>query len=142
MKVTCSRIVRFDAGHRLYQHEGKCQNIHGHGYSVHITAEAPSLDKVGRVIDFSVLKQTIGGWIDQKWDHTIILYEKDKETVEVISKLQKDKEVFVAPFNPTAENMAKYLLEEICPKLLKDKEVKVTNIRVYETPNCYSDASL
>jgi len=29
MKVTCSRIVRFDAGHRLYQHEGKCQNIHG-----------------------------------------------------------------------------------------------------------------
>src|SRR5262249_14498003 len=54
--VTCTRLLQFDAGHRVYQHEGKCANLHGHRYTAEITAQAEALDKIGRVIDFSVLK--------------------------------------------------------------------------------------
>ena len=46
------------------------------------------------------------------------------------------------PCNPTAENMAHFLLTEICPAVLKMTEVTVTKVEVWETENCYAIAEL
>lgn len=144
MSVTCTRKIRFDGAHRILGHEGKCANLHGHGYEIEITAagKTASVDSLGRVIDFSILKDKIGTWVNDNWDHTIILWTEDKDAVEMARKLQVNKEVFVTPFNPTAENMAQYLLHEICPKLLSDTDVKVVRVQINETPNCYATATL
>lgn len=142
MKISCTRRFRFDAAHRVMNHESKCANLHGHGYEILITAEAGQLDSLGRIIDFSVLKEKVGRWLDEEWDHTAILFEKDKAMVEAVQKVQVNKKVFVSNFNPTAENMAQFLLSEICPKVLKGTGVQVTAVRVYETPNCFADATL
>lgn len=141
-KITCTRKIHFCSGHRVLHHEGKCRTPHGHNYTAHIVAEASKLDPLGRVIDFSVLKEKIGTWIDTYWDHNFIVFENDEELLHALGTIgSKEREPFVAPFNPTAENMAYYLLQEVCPKLLETTGVVVTKIILYETDNCYVEAS-
>jgi 6-pyruvoyltetrahydropterin/6-carboxytetrahydropterin synthase len=141
-KVKCTRKLHFCAGHRVMNHEGKCATAHGHNYYVDLVAEAPSLDAIGRVIDFSVLKEKIGGWIDEHWDHTFLVCEHDHQLIEALRTLPRKKEPFICPFNPTAEEIASYLLREICPKMLVDTNVVITKVIVYETENCSAEASL
>jgi len=136
-----TRKLEFDAAHRVMNHESKCATLHGHRYVVEVTAEAMQLDEIGRVIDFSVLKQKIGTWIDAFWDHTTIVFVDDVEVLTALLKLPRNKDPFVTGWNPTAENMAEFLLKK-CPELLNDSGVKVTKIRIYETPNCWADAVL
>lgn len=140
--ITCTRRIQFCSGHRVLNHESKCANLHGHNYVAYFYATAPSLDDLGRVIDFSVLKEKIGGWIDNHWDHTTILYNEDSELIDVCDSFVKNKKVFIAYFNPTAENMADYLLREVCPKVLRETGVVVTKVVLWETENCFAEAVL
>ena len=66
MPITATRRLQFAAGHRVHGHEGKCRHLHGHNFVVFLTAAAENLDAVGRVIDFGVLKERIGGWIERE----------------------------------------------------------------------------
>lgn len=141
MRTTAVRKLRFDTGHRVLGHEGKCANAHGHGFVAWIYAESDGLDKVGRVIDFSVLKDIVGGWIDKNWDHTFLIYEKDTQLMAVKDSLSVNKPVYICGFNPTAENLANYLLNSICPILLDGTGVKVTKVQLFETENCYAEVS-
>lgn len=140
--ITITRKLEFDAGHRVHNHESKCGTLHGHRYVAEITASAPELDALGRVIDFSVLKEKIGSWIDEAWDHTTLVFQDDHQTHNALLAMPRFKPPFVCSFNPTAENMAAYLLREICPKLMAGTGVTVTKIRLWETPNCHAEVTL
>lgn len=131
------RIVEFDAGHRVANHESKCATLHGHRYKLEAYAEADSLDSVGRVIDFSVIKEKLGGWIDDRWDHTTLVWEEDVITLEALKQMPRYKDPFICQFNPTAENMADYLINDICPELFRGTGVRISKLRLWETPNCY-----
>lgn len=141
-KISAVRRIQFCAGHRVDKHESKCATLHGHNYVVFFHAESEHLDSVGRIIDFSVLKELLGGWIDENWDHTTILFDQDLKTIELVKQAPHFKDVFLMPTNPTAENMASYLLKEVCPKLLLGSGVTVTKVVVWETENCFAEASL
>lgn len=140
--ITVTRLLEFDAAHRVMNHESKCATLHGHRYKVEIEATAPDLDGVGRVIDFSVLKAKIGTWLDENWDHTSIVWEEDAKTAFALRQIPQKKPPFITDWNPTAENMAIYLLKVICPRELSGYGVTVTMVKVWETPNCYAIASL
>lgn len=142
--IDCKRQFRFEAAHRIFGHEGACANIHGHSYRVGIrvrtaTSITVSLGHLGMIIDFSVIKETIGKWIDDYWDHAVILYEKD-----VICNLWKKLDLgqlrthkhYFMTYNPTAENMALHLGLDVCPGLFKGSRVEVTEVTVWETENC------
>ncbi len=137
--ITCTRRLEFDAAHRVARHESKCRHVHGHRYAVEATFEAASLDALGRVIDFGAVKQILGDWIDTNWDHALILGEEDRALGESIAG-QTGQTVYYLSGNPTAENMAAYLLEKVCPELFKNANVRCSRIRLWETPNCYADA--
>lgn len=98
------------------------------------------LDTLGRVVDFSVIKEKLGGWIDANWDHATILYDRDKALGSDIEKHTGQK-IFYLPNNPTAENMAAYLMQHIIPMLFQNDGISCTNLRLYETPNCFVDIS-
>jgi 6-pyruvoyltetrahydropterin/6-carboxytetrahydropterin synthase len=138
--ITCTRRIQFCAGHRVYGHENKCAHPHGHNYVAMLTASAEGLDSVGRVIDFSVLKNKVGGWIDQFWDHGFLVWKGDTEIVEFLTKHRHKS--YLMPYNPTAENMAKYLLLNVGPKVLLGTGVQLTHVRIWETENCHADACL
>lgn len=136
MKTEAVRKIHFCAGHRVYGHESKCSNLHGHNYVLWVHASAEGLDGLGRIIDFSVLKEKVDTWIQINWDHTFLAYKNDLELLALEPLIQKNKPWFVCPFNPTAENMAGFLFKEIIPELLKDTGVIVSRLVLYETENC------
>jgi 6-pyruvoyltetrahydropterin/6-carboxytetrahydropterin synthase len=139
--LSCARRLQFCAGHRIAHHENKCAFLHGHNYVALIHAVAPQLDDLGRVIDFSVLKERIGTWIDTHWDHGFLLAEDDYEARDAV-KLVVGQKLFLMPSNPTAENMARYLLEEIAPQVLVGTTVKIVKVELWETENCFAVAAL
>ena len=139
--ISCTRRIQFCAGHRVFGHEGKCQHIHGHNYVALITAHANDLDSIGRVIDFSVLKDKIGGWIDRNWDHGCIFWSEDKDAINGVSRSSPSK-VYHLPDNPTAENMARYLLEAVAPGVLSDLGVVARRVAVWETDESCAVATL
>src|SRR5512140_1443914 len=114
---TVTRFHDISCGHRVVGHEGKCVGLHGHNYRIHFTvAMTPQfdparlddvdLDRVGRVIDFSVIKTKLCDWLERVWDHKLLLW-CDDPFVQSMTALHKES-VCVVPFNPTAENIARY----------------------------------
>ncbi len=152
--VTITRKLEFDAGHRVLKHESKCRHLHGHRYVAEITVSAFELDSLGRVVDFGVVKQVVGGWIDQHWDHNLILHPEDpllcvldgmrdeeaaRCAVDVlVNDVLGGKEPFILDSNPTAENMSRVLFQ-ISSELLRAYDIKVVRVRLFETPNCWAD---
>ena len=139
--VTCTRRLEFDAAHRVMDHESKCRHLHGHRYAVEATFAAAGLDALGRVIDFGLARERLGGWLDEQWDHTAILWDRDKSLGEAISA-ETGQRIFYLPYNPTAENLARYLIEVVCPALFAAEGAACIRLRVQETPNCYAEAVL
>lgn len=139
--VKCCRVLEFDAGHRLLKHESKCAHMHGHRYKVELYAEAACLDDVGRVIDFSQLKQIVGEWIDRNWDHGFLLNKDDAEAIAAIEATSPHR-LYLMSCNPTAENIALHLLHDVCGPLFSGSSVRVVKVIVWETPNCHAVAEL
>lgn len=138
-RLTCTRRLEFDAAHRVVNHESKCKHLHGHRYVVEATFHAPGLDPLGRVVDFGVIKEKLGKWLDDNWDHTAVLWEQDRALGDAIAQ-QTKQTIYYLPYNPTAENMAAYLLEKVCPGLFKGDALVCERILIRETPNCHVEA--
>lgn len=134
------RKLTFDSGHRLKDHEGKCAFLHGHTYRVHLVAQG-ELDSIGRVIDFGLLKSLFQTWINTMWDHGFILNEADEEGQRAMVQI-KGQKVFLLPYNPSAENIALYLLEVVGPDLLEGTGVRLVKVIVQETENCTAEAEV
>lgn len=119
--------MTFDAGHRIVGHKGKCARLHGHTYKIHIMAAGLVVDP-GFVIDFGDLKDIVN-----KWDHKMLLWEKDPCSVTTILESDNmDFGVVRLPFNPTAENMAQYLAIKIYDKF----PLYSIMVELWETPKC------
>lgn len=141
--VSAVRKIHFCYGHRVMGHESKCSTLHGHNGLVWVYASPEkSLDQVGRVVDFSVIKDLLGGWIDKHWDHTTIVYKEDKKTIELLSQVPAFKPLYILETNPTAENMAAFLLKEVCPDLFAGKGIFIHKIVFWETENCFVEQSI
>lgn len=142
--ITCTRRIEFDAAHRIINHESKCKMLHGHRYALeatfttHESNEENTLDDLGRVIDFGVIKEVLGNWIDDNLDHNTILSIHDQNLGNQISAITKQT-IYYMQENPTAENIAQHIFNDICPLLFEGKDVKCVKIKLYETPNCYTN---
>lgn len=138
--ITATRYHDFSAGHRVAGHESKCAHLHGHNYRVHFTIAAPELDAIGRVMDFSVIKEKLCNWLEEKWDHKMLIWEHD-EYCDSLIKLVPD-DIVVTKFNPTAENMAKYLCEEVAIDQLKGTGCVLIKCEIEETRKCKASYEL
>ena len=133
--ITCTRRLEWDAMHRIPLHESKCRAFHGHRYAAEITCAIDSLDHLGRVIDFGVVKQIVGGWIDDNWDHTAILMRGDPDAGPIAEANERlGRPVYWMEGHPTAENVVAELAAK-AQELLASTGVTVVAIRLWETPN-------
>ncbi len=132
--ITAERYHDISCGHRVSGHESKCKYLHGHNYRVHFVVSARTLDFIGRVIDFSVIKSRLCMWLEDNYDHKFLLWEQD-ELLEQLMNADKDSIVAV-PFNPTAENLAKHLVEVVGPQQLTGTDCELIEVRVEETRKC------
>ena len=76
--------------HRLnLNYESKCANLHGHNWIVTVWCKSQTLDANGMVMDFTHIKRQVQDKLDHKFLNDVV------------------------PFNPTAENIAKWVCEQI-----------------------------
>lgn len=104
-EVSLKLRYHFDAAHKLEAYKGPCAQLHGHRWNVTVYAKG-NIDSNGMLIDFTLIKKEI-----DKLDHKFLN--------EILS------------FNPTAENIASYLLKQF-ETLYPNIKFK---IRLYESPN-------
>ena len=156
MSFTAERYHDFSYGHRVVGHENKCRHLHGHNGRVHFVCKAQpnmeSLDHIGRVIDFSVIKEKLCMWVENNWDHKFLAWEQDPVMLSVVTALEEthrndsleiaEGSIVWLPFNPTAENMAEYLVTVIGPNVLAGTGVELVSCKIEETAKCHASFSL
>ena len=134
MSFTADRYHDFSYGHRVYQHESKCAHLHGHNGRVHfVIAPEDGLDSIGRVMDFSIIKTLLCAWLEENGDHKFLIWQQDPWAIDLCAL---DPTVVLVPFNPTAENMAQYLVEVIAPERLAGTGCVLVSCRFEETRKC------
>lgn len=133
--------------HRIPNHGGKCRRIHGHRYRLEVilsgdnpTFNAPGATTEGMVIDFGDVKNILKERIHEPLDHQTLLHDRDPVWREYFSHGDRGPEygVITLPFVPTAENLAKWCLEQIRPELPEYLEVTV---RLWESPSSYAEVT-
>ncbi len=135
MKI--AKEFRWEMGHRLPEHFGLCKNIHGHSYKMIVEFEG-ELNKDQMVIDYYDVEKIINPIINQL-DHAFMVNKDDKVVLEFLEKMNSKK--VVVDFDATAENICKYLLNEISKSSLPDN-VTLVKVRVYETQFDYAEDEL
>lgn len=103
--------LEISASHQLsLKYKSKCENLHGHNWIVEIYMKSKTLDENGMVYDFTHIKEKI----KSKLDH--------QNLNDVLKGI-----------NPTAENIAKWIVEQLGEKCYKvSVQESEGNIAVYE----------
>lgn len=85
-----TKRLEISAAHRLcLDYESKCTSIHGHNWIVTVHCRAEQLNQNGMVTDFTHIKQAV----QERLDHKFLNDE--------------------LPFNPTAENIARWICDNV-----------------------------
>ena len=112
-----TREFKFDAAHFIEGYNGDCANMHGHTWRFAVSIYGNVNKDTGMIIDFKLIKSIITNKILTKLDHKILNNELD--------------------FNPTAENLAMWIYDEIAPLVAVGK-TRLESVRLWENyPECY-----
>jgi 6-pyruvoyltetrahydropterin/6-carboxytetrahydropterin synthase len=135
MKI--AKEFRWEMGHRLKFHQGKCINLHGHSYKMMVEFTG-DVDENGMVLDYYDVKEIVAPLVEEL-DHGFLVYENDTELQEMLKKLNSKHTV--VKFESTAENLCKYFLEKIAERELPGNINKIS-VKVFETENTYAEEEL
>lgn len=110
----------FSSGHALRGYRGKCENPHGHNYKIQVRLRGPQLNSIGLLVDFKDLKRIMRE-LTNRIDHQ---YLNDLPPFTTI--------------NPSAENLAKYVYDNVRAGLNQLGEevgagVEIATVTVWET---------
>jgi len=134
MKI--AKEFTWEMGHRLTFHKGKCKNLHGHSYKCVIEINGTP-DSNGMVLDYYDLSKIVNPIIDEL-DHSIMVYNEDKDLISALEKLNSKK--VVVNFETTAENICYYLIDKIKSSL--PENIISLKVRVLETENSYAEEEI
>lgn len=118
--------IHFCYGHRLFNYDGACKNLHGHNAIAEFEIKSSYLNSLGMVQDFTEVKKIMGSWIEQNLDHKMILHEKDPY---VLMLKNQHEPLYLMKENPTAENIAQLLFYKA-----QEKGLKISKVTLWETP--------
>lgn len=141
-KIRITKHFDFESAHALYGYDGKCKNIHGHSYHLHVTVIGEPIEddknpKNGMVMDFGDLKVIVKNEIVTKFDHAVVLNNNSphRELANTIN--DHAHKVVLVPYQPTSENMLIDFAERIQKHL--PQNVLLHSLKLYETANSYAE---
>lgn len=164
---TITREIGIDMGHRVTFHGSKCQNIHGHRYTIHVTLDGPLAkggEQDGMVMDFGFIKDLMMDEIDAPCDHGMTLWADDLLASKFLGagyhkayeRVERDGhallnggeweggKLYLLHCVPTAENLARHWFERMSMAVGEDRRnvgsrARVLSVKVWETPNCSAE---
>lgn len=103
--------MEISGAHQLrLPYQSKCSNLHGHNWIIEVYLKSDKLNDSGMVMDFTHIKQRISDRLDHQYINNVL-----------------------PDINPTAENMAKWICDEIGSKCFKvTVQESEGNIAAYE----------
>jgi 6-pyruvoyltetrahydropterin/6-carboxytetrahydropterin synthase len=145
MRIT--RRLEFDAGHRIPDHASQCRHLHGHRYALEVTLSGGIISAAGKaengmVMDFGEVKRIAEAEIVKPWDHAFLAWREDRAVVDFLATLPDHKTVILDAV-PTAENLATIAFK-VLDRAYRDtwhNALKLERVRLFETPNCWADAT-
>lgn len=103
-----SKQMEIAGCHQLkLSYESKCENLHGHNWIVTVHCKSCELNADGMVIDFTHVKEQIHDYLDHGNFNELL------------------------PFNPTAENIAKWVCDQVPHCYKVEVEESKANIATY-----------
>lgn len=100
-----------EVAHRLYELKGKCEQIHGHSMKVTMILNVDHVDKGGaardwrnNVLEFGDLKRKFRGYLDETYDHRLLLNKADPFSGPIFSITPETRVAMsrtAVPDNPT-----------------------------------------
>ena len=141
-----TKEINWCSAHRLRKgYVGKCSNIHGHNYKAEITFNSTTLDIFDMVVDFGNIKKLVGEWIDENWDHTLLVLKDDVELIDFCKS--SGSKYWVCVHNATAEymscflyNLIKKFLSSNHLELFPDnKKYDIYSVKVWETDSSFAE---
>ena len=106
----------FEAAHYIKNYPGKCARLHGHNWIVEAVVRGNELNDLGILVDFKDLKAALNKVLDELDHHYL-----------------NELEIF-ADKNPTAENLAKEIFNQLATSDIFEGAAKLTAVKVYESP--------
>jgi len=141
-KIRITKQFDFETAHALYGYDGKCKNIHGHSYHLHVTVIGTPIDdlsnsKNGMVLDFGDLKKLVKEEIVDVFDHTTILNGKSPH--KELAQTLKDNahRIVLVDYQPTSENMLFDIADRIKKQL--PNHVSLHSLKLFETASSYAE---
>ncbi len=107
----------FEAAHHVEGYPGKCARLHGHNWVVEAVVKGKELDELGMLIDFKVMKKELAAVLE-RFDHRYL----------------NELEPFASGVNPTAENLARIIFEELAGREVLKRDSALHAITVFESP--------
>jgi 6-pyruvoyltetrahydropterin/6-carboxytetrahydropterin synthase len=107
-------ISSFSSAHKLNGYEGLCRNLHGHNWKVRLCVMCDKLDEIGMAMDFGIIKSKLNELLEDL-DHRFL----------------NDLPAF-SDINPTSENLARYIFEQMGTKLTQCP-CEVVEVEVWES---------
>ncbi|MBU2926643.1 6-pyruvoyl trahydropterin synthase family protein [Winogradskyella psychrotolerans] len=141
-KIRITKQFSFETGHALYGYDGKCKNVHGHSYNLHVTVIGTPISdasnvKYGMVIDFGDLKKIVKEEIVDVFDHATV-FNKNTPHVELAKELQaRDHNVLLVDYQPTSEMMVIDFAEKIKQRL--PNNIKLHSLKLSETASSFAE---
>ena len=108
----------FEAAHRIAGYPGKCNRLHGHSWTVEATVTGNTLDSLGMLVDFKVVRRELRAVLDAM-DHQYL----------------NEMPPFADGIQPTAENIAKYFYERLEASDIFGRDAHLQSVCVWESPH-------
>ncbi|MEG1615954.1 MAG: 6-carboxytetrahydropterin synthase QueD [Bacteroidales bacterium] len=106
---TVIKRMEISAAHCLsLSYPSKCEQLHGHNWIITVYCRARELNADGMVVDFTHIKQVVKDQLDHKNINEVL------------------------PVNPTAENIAKWICDQIPECFKVEVQESEGNTAVYE----------
>ncbi len=115
------KTFTFEAAHFLRDYDGDCARLHGHHYEVAVCVEGESLDAIGLLLDFGVIKAA-ARQVAGAYDH------------HLLNEIAPYDEV-----NPSAENIARTIYLGLRAELaLRSSTCRLAYVQVGESPTAWA----
>ena len=107
--------THFSAAHALRGYPGDCARVHGHNWIIDVFVRCNKLNEIGIGLDFREIKESV------------------KRVLKDLDHFNLNELPVFQDVNPTSENIARFLYEELSRHLNSDS-ITVSRIKVSETP--------